>query len=208
MSQVECRLFKTGMKPRSLAREVQNANYYLDGIIKHSPEMRFQIGETMRWFIFALLFSQSIYSSPQKIFSKIGEYSDVDSDDDGEHCDGTSISLWKTNDTNLVGLIDIHSGLCGDPPCSLIRGKYKNKRLEFQATDSIWGEIYSFEGSIKRGHLKGKLNLDSINLKKEKEKYASEWEKDMASWCKFWSKVPRCQGVKNICGNTSEMYHN
>jgi hypothetical protein len=157
----------------------------------------------MRWLMFAFFISQSIYSKPHSIFSKVGEYSNVGSDDEGEHCDGTSISMWKINDSNIVGLIDIHSGLCGDPPCSLIEGEYKNNRIKFQATDSIWGEIYSFEGSIKHGRLKGKLNSDSLNLKKEGEKYAGDWEKDLDSWCKFWSKIPRCQGVKNICGITS-----
>jgi hypothetical protein len=158
----------------------------------------------MRWLLLAMLLSQPIYPKGHKTFIKVGGFSDVASGDEGEHCNGTSISLWKTNDSDLVGLINIHSGLCGDPPCSIVKGKYKNNRFEFQATDSIWGEFYSFEGLIKRGHLQGKLNSDSISLKKEKEEYVDDWEKDMASWCKFWSKVGRCQGVKNLCDNSSE----
>ena len=47
-----------------------------------------------------------------------GDYSHVESST-GEHCDGYSVTLWKHKDS-LIGFIDHHRGLCGDPPTGIL----------------------------------------------------------------------------------------
>lgn len=153
----------------------------------------------MKWLVVSILIGFSVKASAQTSFSKIGQFSDVESDDEGEHCLGTSIELWKISDSNLIGMIDIHEGLCGDPPCSFIKGKITNNRLEVSATDSIWDELYSFKGQIKKGHLKGILNSKPIDLKIEKDGHSRNWDKDITSWCERWSKVHRCKGIMEYC---------
>ena len=153
----------------------------------------------MKWVVFTIIIILSGQPDAQSLFSKLGEFSNVDYEDDSEHCLGTSTTIWRIDSINLVGVIDIHEGLCGDPPCSFIRGKIENNQLEFTATDSIWGEYYSFSGVIENDSLIGKLNLISVNLKKEKDDIPGDWDMSLSNWCKMWSKVHRCNGVKKFC---------
>ena len=50
----------------------------------------------------------------------LGSYDYVRSSDGGDHCYGYSLQLWQYRD-QLLGLLDIHEGLCGDPPCGVLQ---------------------------------------------------------------------------------------
>ncbi len=132
-------------------------------------------------------------------FEVIGRFNDVTSADGGEHCGGYSLDLWETKG-RLLGLFHKHSGLCGDPPCSVIKSASLDRasgRLRFNAT--IGEEKLAFLGSIASEHVTGKLNGRPTRLKREAQLSGFEPDTNLRAWCSFWESVPRCTGVKELC---------
>ena len=144
--------------------------------------------------IFLSLFISSI-TNADEAFKKLGSYDNVKASKTG-HCYGTSISLWRVKKDKIIGLLDIHAGLCGDPPCSFIQGNIKNDIISFKTSEPIYDKFYSFTGNISNNELIGSLNKikSTFNANTFPQPY-----KNIKSWCEAWVKVSRCSGVKAYC---------
>jgi hypothetical protein len=139
---------------------------------------------------------------PGAMFERVGSFADVKSRT-GEHCYGYSLDLWRSND-RLIGLLDIHRGLCGDPPCGAIADAKldpKTGRLTFAT--SIGGERWMFDGTLTKAAVTGTLNGERVRLPRnhERDKYFTDFKPDqsLAAWCEFWAAVKRCGGVRELC---------
>lgn len=99
----------------------------------------------------------------------LGMYSHVESGDGGEHCNGYGVELWNHNGL-LIGMIDHHRGLCGDPPVGLLDDMSYDREsgsLSFRAklTDGWTGsnlsepskDIIVFRGAVTNSELKGTI---------------------------------------------------
>ena len=128
----------------------------------------------------------------------IGEFTNVESSDGGEHCGGYSLSLWKQGDS-MIGLLSEHVGLCGDPPCGFFKvplDSANDNQLSFSAL--IMDSPKNFQGQIKAEQVEGELEGKKLILKKT----SSPWMDSSVSkqeWCKKWSKIDRCIGLKSFC---------
>jgi len=145
--------------------------------------------------IILLSLSLSSIAIADELFKKLGSYDNVKASKTG-HCYGTSISLWKVKEDKIIGLLNIHSGLCGDPPCSVVQGSIKNNIILFNTTMPIYDKLYSFTGNISNNELSGSLNKikSTFNANSFPQSY-----KNIKSWCEAWVKVSRCRGVKKYC---------
>lgn len=151
----------------------------------------------MRKYILAtllILLITNIALGEEKL-THLGNFVGVRSTDTG-HCYGTSISLWELKNNQLVGLLDVHAGLCGDPPCSIIQGSIKNNTVSFKTNVPIYDKLYSFSGKISNNELFGQLNNEKTLFKSDS--YKSLY-KNIKSWCSAWSQISRCSGVKEYC---------
>jgi len=162
---------------------------------------RFSLGATVsRTVIACALLLPSLTASTQDL-QHLGSFHNVTSQDRGEHCSGYSLGLWKYRD-ELLGLLDVHAGLCGDPPCAAIRGATldaKSGRLEFSA--SIDGQTIQFEGTMTRAAIVGLFNGRRARLARDTQGTDEEFEpnRSLRAWCRFWGSVPRCRGVRELC---------
>jgi hypothetical protein len=131
----------------------------------------------------------------------VGSFHDVTSQDGGEYCAGYSLGLWKYGD-HLMGLLDVHQGLCGDPPCGTIRDAIlepKTGKLRFRSSAN--GRELRFEGRMSREAIEGEFNGQRVRLALDPSATPSGFEpnRSIAAWCGFWSSVPRCNGVQELC---------
>ena len=131
----------------------------------------------------------------------LGDFGNVSSNDGGEHCAGYSLGLWRYGD-QLLGLLDLHQGLCGDPPCAVIRDATldtKTGRLEFWST--INDRKIQFEGTMTTGAIDGALNGERVRLQLARDRMSSGFDPNYSviAWCKFWGSVARCSGVQEMC---------
>ena len=134
-------------------------------------------------------------SEAETVFRYLGTYDNVRSSDTG-HCYGTSVRLWELNNKEVVGLLNISMGLCGDPPCSFLNGTVVNDKLAFESSAPVYNELYSFDGNITKTSLSGLLNGSKATLDNSSLKSAS---KNIKEWCSAWSQVQRCDGVREFC---------
>jgi hypothetical protein len=131
----------------------------------------------------------------------VGNFHNVSSRDGGEHCAGYSLGLWKYRE-RLLGLLDVHQGLCGDPPCAVIRDAKLDMRtgsLEFWSL--IDGQKIHFEGALTHEAIDGMFNEQRARLVIDRGQMISSFEpnRSLAAWCDFWRSVPRCSGVDELC---------
>ncbi len=145
-------------------------------------------------------FGGQSFGSRASEFELVGHFDNVISSDQGEHCGGYSLDLWESK-ARLLGLLHHHSGLCGDPPCSVIEHATlhrKTGRLTF--TSTIGSEKFKFVGSLQGKRVVGKLNGRAVQLNPQPP-FASGFEPDtkLGAWCSFWQGVPRCTGVRELC---------
>ena len=131
----------------------------------------------------------------EEVFKYMGSYDNVKSTDTG-HCYGASVLIWEKNNKNIVGLLNIDMGLCGDPPCSILNGTIDNDKLKFITSVPIYNELYSFDGKITKTALSGLLNGSSATLKNSSLDLPYN---NIDEWCSAWSQVQRCGGVKEFC---------
>lgn len=148
--------------------------------------------KTLLVYIFSFV---PLYVMASENFTYIGSYDNVTSET-GEHCYGTDVMLWRENDSEIIGLLSQHVGLCGDPSCSIVRGSIKEKSLSFETSKPIYGGFYSFEGVATKDALVGKLNTIITRLKVNG---AGSQYIDKKDWCSAWVSVQRCEGVKDYC---------
>ena len=143
-----------------------------------------------------LFLSLSNIVRAEEVFKYLGTYDNVKSTDTG-HCYGTSVSIWELNDKKVIGLLNVDLGLCGDPPCSILKGAIDNNKISFKTSVPIYNELYSFNGDITTSNLSGSLNGSNAILKASSFKLRTT--KNITKWCVRWSKVSRCGGVKDFC---------
>lgn len=133
----------------------------------------------------------------------LGSFHNVSSKDGGEHCAGYSLALWKYHE-RILGLLDVHEGLCGDPPCGVIRDVRLDSgtgHLGFWSL--INGQKFDFQGTLTRGAVDGAFNGERARLAQDRDRMTSSFgpDRNVLAWCKFWSSVPRCGGVRELCGS-------
>ena len=149
----------------------------------------------MPWLtVFAISALGLLQPAPAEDFAAVGSFRNVRaSSSEDPHCYGWSLELWRYNG-KLLGLLDRHYGLCGDPPCEVVSEVShdpKTGRLSFSAFGS------RFVGTLKRNEVAGKLGDESLRLKRSRDD--ASWLKTLDAWCRFWSGVPRCKGVAEAC---------
>jgi len=131
--------------------------------------------------------------------TSIGRFDQVRSSPTG-HCYGHSLDFWEYGE-RVFGLHHRHDGLCGDPPCSAIQNlKFDPKTGELEFLSSQPGEKYKFAGKMESGKIFGVFGAEPVSLRRSREYSTSlDSERNVAAWCTFWSQVPRCSGVKELC---------
>jgi hypothetical protein len=138
-----------------------------------------------------------------RTFEWVGSFADVKSST-GEHCRGYSLNLWRS-DGRVIGLLDVHAGLCGDPPCGVIEDvslDSRTGRLAF--TSSIGGVRWTFAGRLMKDAVTGALNGQRVRLNRDRdEKNWVDFKPNLSlgAWCEFWSGVRRCGGVRELCSS-------
>lgn len=150
---------------------------------------------------------QAVAATSDQDLQHVGNFHNVSSKDGGEHCAGYSLGLWKYRD-QLLGLLDVHQGLCGDPPCGVIRDvklDSRTGRLEFWS--SINDQKIQFEGTMTAGTIDGAFNGERARLGLDRDRMISGFEPNhsIVAWCKFWGSVPRCSGVQEMCKSINVM---
>lgn len=142
-----------------------------------------------------ILWSGSVQA---EMLSRAGSFDNVTSRDGGEHCSGYSITLW-THKKAIFGLFDVHSGLCGDPPCVLIRDvKHSSDSGRFSFSAHLQGTRYDFEGFLLSDTLRGTLNGEALRLPR-RDSMTARQDISIEEWCGAWRSVTRCSGVKEFC---------
>ena len=141
-------------------------------------------------------------AAPTLAFESLGSYGDVSSQDGGQHCGGYSLALWRHGD-RVLGLLDVHEGLCGDPPCSVIEDASldaKTGRLRFRS--SVNGGL-AFVGTVTREAIVGTLGGERVRLARHDDRWAADFKpnRSLRGWCDFWSGVSRCRGVRDLCAS-------
>jgi hypothetical protein len=131
-------------------------------------------------------------------FRAIGSFHNVRaSRSEDPHCYGFSLDLWR-RDGAIVGLLDHHQGLCGDPPCEALRDVTYDRgtgRLSFSALDQ------TFAGTLRRDDVVGTLNGARVRLARSSDaRMDLNSDRDFGEWCAFWRGVHRCRGVDRVCG--------
>ena len=143
-----------------------------------------------------LIFSISNTSVADEAFRYLGTYDYIRSTDTG-HCYGNRISIWNLKDNKVIGLLNVYSGPCADPPCSILEGTLRYNKISFKTSVPIYNEIYSFIGDITNSELTGSLNGENTTLNTISFKLTPE--ENIKEWCTRWSQVTRCGGVREFC---------
>jgi len=136
-------------------------------------------------------------------FTPLGAFDNVRvSSATGEaHCYGYSLELWRHRGT-IIGLLDRHNGLCGDPPCEALANVShdpRSGRLDFSALS------VTFVGTLRRDDVVGTLDGKRIRLVRDKDQPPIDSDRDesLDAWCDFWRGVRRCRGVDDLCRSLS-----
>jgi hypothetical protein len=135
-------------------------------------------------------------------FELLGSFGNVASSDGGEHCTGYSLALWKS-DARVLGLLDIHQGLCGDPPCGVIQDASLDPQTGRFAFWSSIDKRWDFVGTLTADTVVGALNGERVRLERERDSPGVDFKPNqtLESWCEFWSGVRRCRGVRELCAS-------
>jgi hypothetical protein len=134
-------------------------------------------------------------------FRTLGQFHNVTSNDGGEHCGGYSLGLWQYRGA-VIGLLHVHAGLCGDPPCAAVtdaRLDAGTGRLAFAS--SVDGRRIGFRGTVTGAAVEGELDGKRVRLARDPDGSDPEFEpnRSVSAWCGFWTSVPRCKGVRELC---------
>lgn len=153
-----------------------------------------------RWLVVAAALAAAGAQADE--FRFLGHFDDVTSGDGGEHCAGYGLGLWR-HDDRLLGLFDVHQGLCGDPPCAVLREAALDPatgRLTFAAV--VRDEQFAFHGQLSHAGVVGLLNGAPVRLAPDASGTHQDFvpDRSFAAWCGFWQTVHRCTGVRELCG--------
>jgi hypothetical protein len=153
----------------------------------------------MRWVTLLAVCAMRL-SAPASTqqFTPIGSFDNVRvSTSHDPHCYGWSLTLWQYGG-RVVGLLDQHQGLCGDPMCRALTDVShdpKSGRLGFSAFER------RFTGRLTMNGVTGTLGAEHLHLKRNHDRMDAKWDWDIHAWCEFWRTVPRCQGVADFCSS-------
>jgi hypothetical protein len=130
-------------------------------------------------------------------FTAIGSFDNVRaSRSEDPHCYGYSLELWRYQG-RILGLMDRHAGLCGDPPCEVLADVShdpRTGRLSFSALG------VAFVGLLRRDDVIGTIDGKRVRLARNKEDAGdSAWDTSLDAWCQMWRGVSRCRGVDALC---------
>ena len=128
-------------------------------------------------------------------FNFLGAFDNVQSSETG-HCYGMDVLVWELADKQVIGLLSVEDGLCGDPSCSFLSGTINDDEITFQTSTSVYGEQYLFNGKLTSKAMSGLLNGSKTSLAANSSALRLE---SIMEWCSFWSQIPRCRGVKDYC---------
>jgi hypothetical protein len=119
------------------------------------------------------LFAGELASRPQqREITPVGCFTNVRSN--GEHADGYSVQLWLIQG-KIIGMIDFHRGLLGDPPMGVLTDIGYNPesgKLSFKAKLTIGlhycrnhkgtpsRDLLAFEGRLKEDKLEGDIVIE------------------------------------------------
>lgn len=160
-----------------------------------------QILAMTRITLLAVIFMLVAGAPAAEDLQHVGNFHNVSSKDGGEHCAGYSLELWKYGE-RFLGLLDVHEGLCGDPPCGVIRDvRLDPKTGSFEFWSSINGQQIQFEGTLTREAIDGVFNRQRTRLNIDRDRMISSFEpnRSLVAWCDFWRSVARCSGVQELC---------
>jgi hypothetical protein len=150
----------------------------------------------IRLFVATILVLAASAAAGQDLKS-LGSFDNVRVTKSG-HCYGYSLELWQ-HGKQIMGLLDAHEGLCGDPPCGVLREVTFDRgtgRLHFRSTA---GSEYHFEGLLRRDDVFGRLNDQRVRLGRNRNWKDMASDRGLTDWCKFWTSVTRCGGVREFC---------
>jgi len=151
----------------------------------------------------------------------IGCFANVQSD--GEHAKGYSVQLWSRGN-GIIGLIDYHHGLHGDPSMGVLtdlRYDSMTEELSFRAklTAGLHScsehkaipshDLLSFQGFLKADRLEGKIviedQLDSppvvvdtregFLMRKDDDCHLESYE-NQDIWWRYWESIYKFRGPK------------
>ncbi|HJR60904.1 MAG TPA: hypothetical protein VJ813_15950 [Vicinamibacterales bacterium] len=135
-------------------------------------------------------------SAPTQDFTVVGSFDNVrQSSSEDPHCYGWSLELWRYQG-RVLGLLDRHQALCGDPPCQALTDVShdpKTGRLTFSAFGM------RFTGTLSRNEVTGRLGDERLNLKRKEDFVDARSNRSLDAWCDFWRGVSRCKGVAELC---------
>ena len=168
---------------------------------QRSADLRFHALRTrgalvVRLFVATILVLAASPAAGQDLKS-LGSFDNVRGTESG-HCYGYSLELWQ-HGKQIMGLLDVHEGLCGDPPCGVLQEVTFDRgtgRLHFRSTA---GSEYRFEGVLRRDDVFGRLNGQSVRLGRNRNRTDIVSDRSLAQWCEFWTPVARCGGVREFC---------
>ena len=147
----------------------------------------------------------------------LGDYSNVQSAT-GEHCEGYNIMLWKYKGS-LVGFLNHHRGLCGDPPMGILE-----ETLYSASTGSLLFKVKLSDGCIPQGEtcvptkdritfkgalhgeilegvvswysedMKKSLNSEKIKLSRDLKRSPDRNYATYDDWIKYWGPILKARG--------------
>lgn len=150
----------------------------------------------------------------------IGCFANVRSD--GEHADGYSLQLWLRG-KEVIGLIDYHRGLPGDPPMGMltdVRYESATGKLSFQAklTSGLHScrihknvpshDLLTFQGFLKADRVEGNIRIEdqldsppavtdtreNFPLRKRNDCLPENFA-DYDAWWRRWDPVHKARGA-------------
>lgn len=166
------------------------------------------------FIIFAIILACSIpaHASDSRV-QYLGTYINVRSNT-GEHCEGYDVMLWK-HKGSLIGLLNHHRGLCGDPPIGIIEDisySAQSGSLSFKVklSDGLvskgdkWvpsKDLVEFKGTLLENSLNGAVtwfrdgskepgDAEIVWLKKEVEHYTERYNHETYDdWMEYWGPI-------------------
>ena len=165
--------------------------------------------------VLSILFGQSpvvlsAADTPVRRIVYVGTYEKVESAT-GEHCSGYSIDLWKQNKL-LFGLLHQHRGLCGDPPCGVLKDLEHSPEtgvIRFKA-ETLEDEFH-FSGSLDKNLLTGIFTKrsrgtdiylkETVRLPRHRDEHLSGELNSLEKWHNVYDSISRCRGVRHYMPN-------
>ena len=105
----------------------------------------------------------------------LGEYVDLSSSGDGDHCGGYTVSIWKYKES-LIGILNFYAAMCADPPSGIMQDisySAQTGSLSFKAKLSVGlaeisppkrsKDLFEFNGTFREGKLEGVMTWTDHN---------------------------------------------